>query len=171
MLMLLTSTWYLHRISGDAAFLSQEAIFRFNDARVSNEFDDLVVKTLADVQEDVVIFSPFYLLFLILYILLLFHLKLNIVFYRMVLTGFVVELKMLSVTMDNGHTWHVNNVSKRLWSLRMGSPVINAIILMGLSFRGLVFPTAYHHLYLFPHLTRLLAFVLQVPVHCERCWR
>ncbi|XP_047948898.1 uncharacterized protein LOC125194700 [Salvia hispanica] len=44
---------FKERISGDAAFLSQEAIFRFIDARVSNEFDDLVVKTLADVQEDV----------------------------------------------------------------------------------------------------------------------
>ncbi|KAG6426004.1 hypothetical protein SASPL_110217 [Salvia splendens] len=40
-------------ISGDVAFLSQESIYRFTDTRVSNEFDGLVVKTLADVQEDV----------------------------------------------------------------------------------------------------------------------
>ncbi|KAG6414312.1 hypothetical protein SASPL_127031 [Salvia splendens] len=40
-------------ISGDVAFLSQESIYRFTETRVSNEFDGLVVKTLADVQEDV----------------------------------------------------------------------------------------------------------------------
>ncbi|KAG6414082.1 hypothetical protein SASPL_126799 [Salvia splendens] len=40
-------------ISGDVAFLSQESIYRFTDTRVSNDFDGLVVKTLADVQEDV----------------------------------------------------------------------------------------------------------------------
>ncbi|XP_042067287.1 uncharacterized protein LOC121810593 [Salvia splendens] len=44
---------FKERISGDVAFLSQESIYRFTDTRVSNEFDGLVVKTLADVQEDV----------------------------------------------------------------------------------------------------------------------
>ncbi|XP_042029805.1 uncharacterized protein LOC121776688 [Salvia splendens] len=46
---------FKERISGDIAFLSQESIYRFTDTRVSNEFDGLVVKTLADVQEDVVV--------------------------------------------------------------------------------------------------------------------
>ncbi|XP_041999887.1 uncharacterized protein LOC121749382 [Salvia splendens] len=44
---------FKERISGDVAFLSQESIYRFTETRVSNEFDGLVVKTLADVQEDV----------------------------------------------------------------------------------------------------------------------
>ena len=81
--------FYLDRIASDASFASHESTVPFT----SNEFDAIDVKSLGDVLHLKAFFS---LLFDV-----LFSSRLFIVMHRMVLTGYVGELKISNVIMVN----------------------------------------------------------------------